>query len=69
MKNFKSGHYINQGYRPLINADKVYEIADISMPSSFKLISDLEKMNILIEVTGGQRSRMYVFDDYIKKFR
>lgn len=55
--------------RPILNAEKVSEIAEISMPSSYKLISDLEKMNIVKEVTGGQRGRMYVFDNYLKLFR
>jgi len=55
--------------RPIINADKVSEIASISMPSSYKLISDLEKLKILKEKTGGQRSRVYVFDNYLKLFR
>lgn len=32
--------------RPMITADKPSEIASISMPSSYKLISDLEKLNI-----------------------
>ena len=55
--------------RPMITADKVSEIASISMPSSYKLISDLENLNILKEKTGGQRSRVYAFDNYIKLFR
>lgn len=55
--------------RPMITADKVGEIASISMPSSYKLISDLEKLKILKEKTGGQRSRVYVFDNYLKLFR
>lgn len=55
--------------RPLINAEKVHDIAGISMPSAYRLISDLEKMDILKEVTGGQRGRMYVFDNYMKLFR
>jgi Fic family protein len=55
--------------KPIINAEKVHEIAGISMPSSYKLISDLEKLDILKEVTGGQRSRMYVFDHYLDLFR
>ena len=55
--------------RPMITADKVSEIASISMPSSYKLISDLEKFKILQEKTGGQRSRVYVFDNYLKLFR
>ncbi len=55
--------------RPVITADKVSEIASISMPSSYKLISDLERLKILKEKTGGQRSRVYVFDNYLKLFR
>jgi Fic family protein len=55
--------------RPMITADKVSEIASISMPSSYKLIASLEGLNILKEMTGGQRSRMYIFDNYIKLFR
>ncbi|MFO8018528.1 MAG: hypothetical protein R6U96_07825 [Promethearchaeia archaeon] len=55
--------------RPIINAEKVSEVANISMPSSYKLISDLEKMDILKEVTGGKRGRIYVFDNYLKLFR
>lgn len=55
--------------RPMITADKVSEVASISMPSSYKLISDLEKLNVLKEKTGGQRSRVYAFDNYLKLFR
>lgn len=55
--------------RPIINAEKVHQVAKISMPSSYKLISDLEKLDILKEVTGGQRSRMYIFDHYLNLFR
>lgn len=55
--------------RPMITANKVSEIASISMPSSYKLISDLEKLKVLKEKTGGQRSRVYAFDNYLKLFR
>lgn len=55
--------------RPLINAEKVKEVAGISLPSAYNLISDMEKMKILKEVTGGQRSRMYLFSDYLQLFR
>ena len=55
--------------RPVINAEIARNVAEVSMPSSYKLISDLEKMDILKEVTGGQRSKMYVFENYLKIFR
>jgi Fic family protein len=55
--------------RPIINAEKVSKIAEISMPSSYKLIAVLEKIEILKEVTGGQRGRLYIFENYLKLFR
>ncbi len=55
--------------RPMINAEKVSEIAAISAPSAYKLIEELEKLNILKEITGGQRKRVYIFQDYINIFK
>jgi Fic family protein len=55
--------------RPMLNAEKVSEIAAISMPSAYKLIADLEKLGILKEVTGSQRSRVYIFDNYLRLFK
>ena len=55
--------------KPLINAEKVSEVTGISMPSSYKLIAELEKIKVLKEITGGQRSRVYVFDNYLKLFK
>lgn len=55
--------------RPMINAEKVSEIAGISMPSAYKLIVDLEKLDILKEVTGSQRGRVYLFDNYLRLFK
>lgn len=63
----KVTNYLYQ--RPVINVEKVSEIAEISMPSAYKLISELERIEILKESTGGQRGRMYVFDNYLKLFR
>ncbi len=54
--------------RPMINAEKVSEIVGISMPSAYKLIVDLEKLDILKEVTGSQRGRVYIFDNYLRLF-
>jgi Fic family protein len=54
---------------PIITADKVSKAASISMPSAYKLISDLESLNILKEMTGAKRSRIYVFENYLNLFR
>lgn len=55
--------------KPVINVDKVIEITQISFPSAYKLIAELERMEILREITGGHRGRMYVFENYLKLFR
>lgn len=55
--------------RPVVNAEKVSIISGISMPSAYKLISALEKIEILKEITGGQRGRMYAFESYLNLFR
>lgn len=55
--------------RPVINAEKVSKVAALSMPSSYKLISNLERTGILKEITGARRKRMYAFDEYLNLFR
>ncbi len=55
--------------KPMIDAEKISEVADISMPSSYKLISDLENKDLLKEITGGRRKRMYAFESYLQLFR
>lgn len=56
-------------HKPLINAEKVNEVAGISYPSAYKLIGDLERLGIIKEITGGQRSREYIFERYINLFQ
>ena len=55
--------------RPIINAEKVSELSGVSKPSAYKLISSMEKIGILKEITGGQRGRTYVFENYLALFR
>jgi Fic family protein len=54
---------------PVIDAAKVGEIADISPASAYKLVADLERLEILHEVTGGKRGKMYLFSQYIHLFK
>ncbi len=55
--------------RPLVGAAKVGDVAGVSPASAYKLISDLESLGILKEITGGKRGKHYLFDDYLKLFR
>jgi Fic family protein len=65
-KALKVIHYLYQ--RPVIDAIKVGETAEISMASAYKLITDLERFKILQEITGGKRGKKYVFHDYLQLF-
>ncbi|MDR2972748.1 MAG: Fic family protein [Bacteroidales bacterium] len=54
--------------KPIINAIEAQIICNKSLASIYKLLSDLEKMGILHEITGGQRGRNYIFKEYIELF-
>jgi Fic family protein len=54
--------------RPVMSAAKVAEAAQLSLPSTYKLITDLEQLGILREITGAKRGRLFVFRDYINIF-
>lgn len=60
-------HYLYQ--RPLVDAAKVGDIADISPASAYKLITDLERFEILKEITGGKRGKHYLFSSYLELFK
>ncbi len=55
--------------RPIINAETVSKTAGISMPSSYRIIELLERAEILKEITGSQRGRLYVFENYLNLCR
>jgi hypothetical protein len=35
----------------------------------YKLIEELERLEILVEVTGGKRGKLFLFREYIKLFK
>jgi len=53
---------------PVIDVDFVVLIIEKSNVSSYKLIADLKKLEILKEITGGQRRKMYIFHEYMELF-
>ena len=54
---------------PFIDAEAVSRVCGLSMPSSYKLIAELEKLQILKEITGARRNRVYVFERYLSLFQ
>ncbi len=55
--------------KPITDAADVATSLDINVSTALRLIDDFIKLNILIEVTGYKRNRIFTFEDYIKLFR
>lgn len=55
--------------QPIIEVGKVGELLGKSNVTSYKLVSDLEKLDILTEISGAQRNKLYVFKDYLDLFK
>lgn len=54
---------------PFIDAEGVSQVCGLSMPPSYKLIAEMEKLQILKEITGARRNRKYVFERYLSLFQ
>lgn len=55
--------------RPIVDAQKVKELTNLSPPSVYKIIDDLDRLEILTEITGAKRGKIYLFKDYTKLFK
>jgi len=55
--------------RPVIDVNRIESIIEKSNVSAYKLIASMEQLEILYEITGSQRDRLYVFKDYIDLFK
>jgi Fic family protein len=55
--------------RPIVDAQKVATIIEKTPRPAYKLIESLEQLNILKEITGAERGRLYLFEDYVNLFK
>ena len=63
-------HILDYLYKhPIIGIQKAQELTDLSLPSTYKLIAELENLQLLVEITGGKRSKLYLFKAYLDLFR
>lgn len=53
---------------PVVRPEKVAQLTGLSLVSAYKLIVQFEDLKILREITGGQRNRIYLFDEYFRVF-
>lgn len=54
--------------QPIIEISKVEELIEKSSVTGYKLLADLERLNIIKEISGAQRNKLFVFKDYIDLF-
>ncbi len=55
--------------QPIIDAQGISKITGKSLRPSYNMLSILESLAILREITGGQRGKLYMFSDYINLFK
>jgi Fic family protein len=55
--------------RPIVNSAIVGEITGLSVASAYKLAHDMEQLEIVREVTGAQRGKLYLFGSYLQLFK
>jgi Fic family protein len=54
--------------QPVVEVNRVEEIIQKSNVTAYKLLDSLEKLEILKEVSGAQRNKLYVFNEYLDLF-
>ena len=54
--------------KPVISPSETVTIINKAPQTAYNLIADLEKMEILKEITGAQRNKLYSFEPYINLF-
>lgn len=59
-------HYLFK--RPVIDIQTVIEITGVSQRTAYHLVSDLEKLGVLQEMTGSKKDKIYSYKQYLALF-
>ena len=66
----KGKELMNYLYRhPIVKINEIEKKLNITFPTATKLIEDFVNLNILNELTGFKRNRVFQFKDYIDLFK
>ena len=55
--------------KPVLSGSAIAKLLNLTPRAANALINDLEQLDILTEVTGFKRNRVYVFNEYLQLFR
>ena len=54
--------------RPIISVSEVTTLINKTQQTAYNIISDMEKVGIIKEITGAQRNKLYLFKEYMDLF-
>lgn len=54
--------------RPLVNVNYVGRVLDVSFPTANRLVARFEELELLREVTGQRRGRLFRYEPYLRLF-
>ncbi|MBU3942384.1 Fic family protein [Patescibacteria group bacterium] len=54
---------------PVVNVSQVADKLEVSFNTARKIISDFERLNILEEITGGSRNKLFSLREYLDLFK
>ena len=54
--------------QPIVSTPEIIQLIEKSPQTIYNLIADLEKMEIINEITGAQRNKLYLFKPYLDCF-
>jgi Fic family protein len=54
--------------KPFVTAGQLESALSVSTPTANALIRDFLRLRILVEISGQQRGRVYLFERYLKLF-
>ncbi len=55
--------------KPVVDAAEVAQLLNVNITTAYRLIQELEKLNILKEQTGFKRNRYFIFEQYLQLFK
>jgi len=54
--------------QPIVDASRIEPITKKGKTANYRLLSDLEQLGILKEISGRERNKLYAFNQYLKLF-
>lgn len=55
--------------QPITDMQSIASATNVSVPTISRLLNDFLKLEILVELTGYKRNRVFAFEEYLKLFR